>query len=204
MDTDEFTSAAQALAADGWYVLPQLLEPEQIRALREECAALDAAGAFRRARTGLERTASALRTDRTHWLDPAALTAPQRAFAERMRALRLALNRHLMLGLVDCEAHYAVYPAGGGYARHRDCARYSEARVVSAVLYLNDDWQAQQGGALRLYLADGAHQDIQPVAGALALFLSAQFEHEVLPPTRPRMSIACWLRQQQLPEEPTC
>jgi SM-20-related protein len=27
------------------------------------------------------------------------------------------------------------------------------------------------------------------------LFLSAQFEHEVLPATRDRMSIACWMKQ---------
>jgi SM-20-related protein len=204
MHTDEFTSAALALASDGWCVLPQLLEPEQTDALRRECTALDAAGVFRRARTGLERTASTLRTDRTHWLDPDALTAPQRVFAERMHALRIALNRSLMLGLVDCEAHYAVYPPGGGYARHRDCVRYSEARVVSAVYYLNDDWLLQHGGALRLYLPGGAHHDIVPAGGSLALFLSAQFEHEVLPAARPRMSIACWLRQQQPPEEPTC
>lgn len=203
MYRDEFSAAARALAADGWCVLPHLLAPEETRALREECTALDAAGAFRPARTGLERTASTLRTDRTHWLDPGALTAPQRVFAARMHALQVSLNRSLMLGLVDCEAHYAVYPPGGGYARHRDCLRYSEARVLSAVLYLNDDWQPQHGGALRLYLADGTHQDILPAGGSLALFLSAQFEHEVLPPTRPRVSIACWLRQQQAPEEPT-
>ncbi|MEO7071465.1 MAG: 2OG-Fe(II) oxygenase [Rhodanobacter sp.] len=201
---DDFTPAAQALAADGWCVLPQLLPPEQTAVLRAECAALDAAHAFRRARTGLERTASMLRTDRTHWFAPDALSAPQRAYLRRLNALRIALNRNLMLGLVDCEAHYAVYPVGGGYARHRDCMHYSEARVVSAVYYLNEDWQPDDGGALRLYLPDGAHHDIVPTGGTLALFLSAQFEHEVLPAKRERTSIACWLRQRQAPEQPTC
>jgi SM-20-related protein len=105
------------------------------------------------------------------------------------------LNRELMLGLVECESHYAVYPPGAGYTRHLDRLRDSDARVVSAVFYLNEAWRAADGGALRLYLADGSSRDILPHAGTLLLFLSAQFEHEVLPATRERMSIACWMRQ---------
>ena len=142
----------------------------------------------------MERTASSLRTDCTHWFVPDALTAPQQMFAQRMDALRIALNRRLMLGLVDSEAHYAAFAPGNGYARHRDCLRYSDARVVSAVFYLNPVWRDSDGGALRLYLPDTC-EDIAPTSGTLALFLSAQFEHEVLPPARTRFSIACWLRQ---------
>ncbi|WP_408434238.1 2OG-Fe(II) oxygenase [Paraburkholderia fungorum] len=48
---------------------------------------------------------------------------------------------------------------------------------------------------MRLYLADQTYHDVFPRAGTLLLFLSAQFEHEVLPATRDRMSIACWMRQ---------
>ena len=44
-------------------------------------------------------------------------------------------------------------------------------------------------------LPDGSTHDILPVFGRLALFLSADFEHEVLAPARPRMSIAGWFRQ---------
>lgn len=89
-------------------------------------------------------------------------------------------------------------PPGAGYARHLDRLRDTDARVVSAVFYLNDSWQETEGGALRLYLDDGAHRDIYPHAGSLLLFLSAQFEHEVLPATRNRMSIACWIQQRAL------
>jgi SM-20-related protein len=73
--------------------------------------------------------------------------------------------------------------------------RDSDARVISAVYYLNENWREADGGALRLYLDDGAARDIYPHAGSLLLFLSARFEHEVLPATRDRMSIASWLRQ---------
>ncbi|MDQ6647670.1 MAG: 2OG-Fe(II) oxygenase, partial [Pseudomonadota bacterium] len=85
-----------------------------------------------------------------------------------------------------------------GYARHLDRLRDNDARVISAVFYLNDDWLDSQGGALRLYLPNGSTRDIYPRAGSLLLFLSARFEHEVLPATRDRLSIACWMRQRAL------
>lgn len=197
--TGEFAAAADALAGVGWCELSSFLPAAMQDALRRECAALDAAQAFRPARVGLERTATRLRTDRTHWFEPGHLTSPQRAFVARLDTLRMALNRQLLLGLIDGEAHYAMYPPGGGYARHRDCLHASDARVISAVYYLNAHWDAADGGALRLYLPANAHHDILPQGGKLVLFLSAQFEHEVLATSRTRMSIACWLRQQALP-----
>ena len=194
----EFSTATSALADDGWCVLPGLLPLAQTRALADECAAMHDAKRLLPARVGAGRTASSLRGDSTHWFPTVAMSAPQQAFADRMEALRVALSRELMLGLVDCESHYAVYRPGAGYARHLDCLRDNDARVVSAVFYLNDTWQEADGGALRLYLADGSHRDIYPHAGNLLLFLSAQFEHEVLPATRDRMSVACWMRQRAI------
>ncbi|MET0331928.1 MAG: 2OG-Fe(II) oxygenase [Dyella sp.] len=187
--------AAHALANEGWCTLTDFLPAEPTRALADECLALQYAHQLRPARVGAAHVSTAMRGDQTHWFEPTALSEPQRVFAARIDALRCALNQRLMLGLVDSEAHYAVYPPGAGYARHLDCLRGSDARVLSTVFYLNTDWHEHEGGALRLYLADGSHRDIYPRAGTLAMFLSAQFEHEVLPATRARTSIACWLRQ---------
>ncbi|MGH8157372.1 MAG: 2OG-Fe(II) oxygenase [Rhodanobacter sp.] len=195
---DEFHAIATALATDGWCVVPDLLSPVQTQALAIECRAMREARQLTPARVGTTRTATPLRGDSTHWFEAGAMSAPQQAFAERIDALRVALNRELMLGLVECESHYAVYPPGAGYTRHLDRLRDSDARVVSAVFYLNEGWQEADGGALRLYLGDGSHRDIHPHAGSLLLFLSAEFEHEVLPATRDRMSIACWMRQRSL------
>lgn len=198
-DASLFRTAADALAGDGWCMLTELLTPAQTRALADECMSLYAARQLAPARVvGAAHAATELRGDRTQWFDPAAASPPQRAFVARLDALRMALNRELMLGLVKCEAHYAVYPPDARYARHLDRLRDSDARVVSAVFYLNEGWQEADGGALRLYLEDGAHRDIHPHAGTLLLFLSARFEHEVLPATRERLSIACWMRQRPL------
>jgi len=112
--------------------------------------------------------------------------------------LREQLDRELFLGLRELEAHYALYPPGARYARHRDRFRDDDARVLSAVLYLNDDWNEADGGALRLYFDTGVstpYRDIAPHAGTLVLFLSAEFDHEVLPATRERLSVAAWFRR---------
>ncbi|MEO8780215.1 MAG: 2OG-Fe(II) oxygenase [Rhodanobacter sp.] len=195
--THEFHAAADALATDGWCLLPDLMTRAQTQALASECAAMHDAKLLLPARTGAARSASPLRGDSTHWFATGAMSAPQQMFTERIDALRLALNRELMLSLVECEAHYAVYRPGAGYARHLDRLRDNDARVISAVFYLNSDWHEEDGGALRLHLDAGPPHDIYPQAGVLALFLSARFEHEVLPARRDRMSIACWLRQRQ-------
>jgi SM-20-related protein len=193
--SDEFGTATASLAADGWCVLHGLMSPAETLALTNECVAMHDAQQLTPARVGADRDHTLLRGDSTRWFESDALSAPQQAFADRIEVLRIELSRSLMLGLVDSESHYAVYEPGAGYARHLDQLRDNDARVVSAVFYLNDAWQEVEGGALRLHLADQSHRDIYPHAGTLLLFLSAQFEHEVLPATRNRMSIACWMRQ---------
>ncbi|WP_266172161.1 2OG-Fe(II) oxygenase [Dyella subtropica] len=191
----EFDMATNTLATDGWCVVSNLLSLAQTQALATECMAMHDAQLLTPARVGADRTATRLRGDSTCWFLPEALSEPQQAFADRIDVLRIALNRDLLLGLVDSESHYAVYEPGAAYARHLDRLRDNDARVVSAVFYLNDAWQDAEGGALRLYLTDQSHRDVYPRAGTLLLFLSSQFEHEVLPATRDRMSIACWMRQ---------
>ncbi|MGY3040884.1 SM-20-related protein [Rhodanobacter sp. TND4EL1] len=191
----DFCATANALAADGWCTLSGLLDEALVLALASECAAMHDAWQLLPARTGNSRMASELRGDATHWFASTAASDPQQAFTDRMDELRVALGRELMLSLVECESHYAVYRPGARYARHLDRLRGSDTRVVSCVFYLNRNWLDTDGGALRLYLEDGTHRDIQPNAGTLLLFLSGRFEHEVLPATRDRMSIASWMRQ---------
>jgi SM-20-related protein len=191
----EFDIATTALAGNGWCVVPNFLSQSQTQALSSECIDMHDARLLMPARVGADSAATLLRGDSTHWFEPEALSTRQLAFADRIEALRITLNRDLFLGLVDSESHYAVYRPGAGYARHLDCLRNNDRRVISAVFYLNEGWQDAEGGALRLYLADRSYHDIFPRAGTLLLFLSAQFEHEVLPATRDRMSIACWMRQ---------
>ena len=112
-----------------------------------------------------------------------------------MDTLRGELNRQLFLGLEDFECHFALYEPGAFYQKHVDRFRDDDRRAVSAVLYLNEEWLAEQGGALRLYPEGVEPRDVLPQLGTLAVFLSANLPHEVLPATRERLSLTGWFRR---------
>ena len=90
---------------------------------------------------GAARLEPALRGDRIAWLADEPRDAAEAAAFALFEALRITCNRKLMLGLFEFEGHYALYPPGARYARHRDRFRDDDARVLSCVLYLNDGWR---------------------------------------------------------------
>lgn len=185
------------LAEQGWALqplfAPQLLTLE----LAEECRKRAARGALAPAAVGRgaqQQIREGLRGDHIQWLESGQAAACDQ-YLQLMDELRQALNQGLYLGLEDYESHFALYPPGAFYQKHVDRFRDDDRRAVSAVLYLNPDWQAEQGGALRLYLPDGSHRDVLPQAGSLLLFLSADMPHEVLPASRERLSLTGWFRR---------
>jgi SM-20-related protein len=192
---------ADAIRRDGYAVVQDFLGSRAIDALAGECRALRDCAQLQPAavgHAGPRHVDPNIRGDLTHWFDAAALSSAQQRFWKRMDTLRQSLNRELLLGLNEFEAHYAVYPPGARYARHRDRFRDDDARVLSSVLYLNRDWCEADGGALRLHFDANAptrYLDIHPRDGTLVLFLSADFEHEVLPARRARLSVAGWFRR---------
>jgi SM-20-related protein len=184
------------LTFDGLSVRDQFLAPSQIRALAD-CARLRRArGDFDAARIGdgpnLQRRQD-IRGDSTCWIT-APLRPAEQALLGELERLRLELNRQSLLGLFELELHYAWYPPGTGYERHVDQPQGRMQRLVSLVLYLNEDWTPEAGGELRIFdVADG-HRDIAPVAGRLVCFLTPGREHAVLPTQRDRLSVSGWFR----------
>ena len=178
-------------------VLPDAI----VAALRERVRSLDAEHALHPAAVGRGEARGRradVRGDRIRWLDTRPHDAAEAAAFALLDALRFACNRSLMAGLVEFEGHYALYPTGASYARHRDRFRDDDTRVLSCVLYLNDDWRRDDGGALRLYVEDGRAIDVWPEAGTLVAFLSERFDHEVLPARRPRLALTGWFRRRPL------
>ena len=112
-----------------------------------------------------------------------------------METLRIALNRELFLGLDEYESHFAFYAPGASYMQHRDRFRDDDSRTVSVIVYLNADWLPEHGGALRLHPEGLSTRDISPVGSRIAVFLSADMLHEVLPATRDRLSLTGWFRR---------
>jgi SM-20-related protein len=189
-----------AIANEGCAVEADFLPQAMVAALADEAHARDAAGEFNAA--GVGRGAahvrrSDVRGDRILWLDQNVASSSQQPFWQALDALRLALNETLLLGLFSFEGHYALYPPGSYYRRHRDQFRgagSSDIRVISCAMYLNENWALADGGALRIY-DDERVRDVLPVAGTLVCFMSDRFEHEVLPATRERLALTGWFRR---------
>jgi SM-20-related protein len=187
---------ADRIGDHGWAVTPGFIAREAVETLRSVVLERAARGEFRPAAVGAgpRRAVRAdIRGDRICWVHAPESPAEERLLQE-FDALRLALNRVLQLGLFEFECHYALYPAGAGYARHIDQLIAGAARRVSIVLYLNADWNRADGGALRLYRDAAEPVEILPRGGTLVTFLSERFEHEVLPTQRERLSLTGWLR----------
>jgi SM-20-related protein len=187
---------ADALAGPGFAVLAGFLAPAAVRGVAAALHGRFAAGEFRAAAVGLGSTSAVrpeVRGDQICWLevtDEPAAPAEVAAIA-LLEALRVGLNRELMLGLETRELHYASYGAGRGYVRHLDRSPRGVERVVTVVLYLNEAWCGDDGGEL-VIAADDGDRVIAPVGGTLVVFSSARLEHEVRVSRRERLSLTGW------------
>jgi SM-20-related protein len=195
--------AAAAIAADlearSWAVAPGFLDSATCATIATEIRALASAGTLTPAGVGRGQSWQVrpeVRADRIHWIDwqhQGSLTAAQLDVWTHLDALRLSLNRTLLLGLRGFEGHVTSYPPGAAYGRHVDNFRGTSGRLVSCVIYLNPGWHPEEGGQLRIYNPSGSlAAEILPTEGTLACFLSAEVEHEVRPATRERLSITGW------------
>lgn len=190
------------LVDTGWVVLPGFMPLEWVCRLRGKAEIQWEAGEFHAAGIGRgddQNVDDMIRGDQIRWLESsdAGVLAEYLAF---MEDLRLGLNRMLFLGLFEFEVQFAVYQPGTFYRRHLDNFRGTSARIVTAILYLNEDWQEADGGQLRIYTdgtAGGPYVDVLPEAGTLLVFLSERFWHEVRPANRERFSLTGWLRARE-------
>ncbi|TYZ58936.1 hypothetical protein PybrP1_010791 [[Pythium] brassicae (nom. inval.)] len=71
--------------------------------------------------------------------------------------------------------------AGSKYPKHCDNSGLPDQRKVTMVYYLNPEWEASQGGELRIYSKHNGVVVVPPVADTLAMFWSDQIVHDVLP-----------------------
>ncbi|CAJ1395020.1 unnamed protein product [Effrenium voratum] len=84
-----------------------------------------------------------------------------------------------------------------GYLRHLDNVRQQGhcGRILTTILYLNDDWREADGGAIRLFEASPPLQvraELLPEGNRLLCFWADEVPHEVLPPKRDRFACTFW------------
>jgi len=136
-----------------------------------------------------------IRGDYIKWVDKNAAPEAMKVYLERLGNLIRCLNESLFLSLKDFEVHLTIYPEGSYYKKHLDQFNRDDHRKISVICYLNKEWQESDGGQLRMHLPDKA-LEVLPLAGRMVCFRSDQIEHEVLPATRPRLSLTGWILDQ--------
>lgn len=196
---EDLAAAIERLSEDGFAVIDDFVPPALVRRLAERLDNLQAADALATAglgREGERQVDRSIRRAAIRWLDASdAAEADLLALAE---TIRIAINGRLFLGLFHFECNFISYPVGGFYRRHLDSLAGARNRVISFTTYLDPDWQAEDGGALRIWRAPDdvgpPALDVLPRAGRVALMLSEEIPHEVLPTNRPRRAIAGWWR----------
>ena len=190
-----FATLIDDLCNKGYAICENFLPAETIFSLASEAKQRQANGELVAAKTGKNSKVlnQEIRGDATLWLEESDSNTSIQAYFSQMHALKKAINQTLFMNLHELETHFAIYPIGGAYQKHLDQFANSEnTRQISSILYLNENWQADDGGELRLYLNKN-YIDILPMSGKLVLFLSAKFWHEVRPAKRHRISLTGWL-----------
>lgn len=184
-----------------YVVVDGFVDEEFRKALLEEQIGLVGQGKFRHAaigKGGQKQVRTEIRSDEVLWMDADELSPLQTVYWEKIEEIRKVLNQRCFLGLRSFEGHFARYPIGSFYKKHLDQFHTVPHRVVTVILYLNDAWTSEDGGALRMYLPqeDGSEriEDVLPLGGRLVVFLSGEIPHEVLPTKKERISITGWLR----------
>lgn len=190
------------LCQHGFSIQPNFLPPSLAEELRLSAEAFRQADYFQKAGVGVNQQFTidtGVRSDFICWLKRDSESQAVQAYFEHMDQLQESINRHLFLGIVGFEAHFAIYPPGSHYRRHVDQFQDQDTRIVSAVLYLNPDWQESFGGSLKLYAKEGDQclAQLLPRFNTLVCFLS-DTPHEVLTAHQRRYSITGWFHRRHL------
>jgi SM-20-related protein len=184
------------LASTGYVVIDDLLNLEDAQKIKNRLLQLKGEDEFKKSGIGkaaMLQVNESIRGDFIRWIESDDLHPSLAVYYQLIAALMAYSNRHLYLNLKDIESHYTYYPAGNGYLKHRDRFRDKPHRVLSLVYYLNDNWQAGDGGELEVYNNSNKKlHTIEPTMNRLVLFKSEMI-HAVLPSIKARYSLTTWL-----------
>lgn len=135
-----------------------------------------------------------MRGDQIYWMDKSHDNIYEQEFLQLAEDFIERLNSTCYTGINGYEFHYAVYPEGSFYKRHRDQFKNDNNRKYSLINYLNDNWQETDGGQLMVY-QDQSVQAVSPQSQTAVFFKSDELEHEVSLANRQRMSVTGWLKR---------
>ncbi len=175
---------------DGFIVIDDVYSQTALLALQAESGFID----YRDAKLteGVRKTD--IRGDRIRWITKDFFAGYY--YLQSINELAHLFNRTLFAGIRHSEAHYACYPPRFGYKWHSDNPVGRDERVVSAVFYLNDEWEDADGGQLSIIDSHNQPHQLLPKANRLVIF-DSNLQHQVEIAHRQRYSIATWLRSDE-------
>lgn len=196
-------AALNTLADEGWLVLDRVIADLLYRNLKKEALKRKQQGLFKDSGIGRQQSFQVekkIRGDQICWLEDKETPTISQWF-EVTQQLQQELNENLFLNINDFECHWAIYPPGQGYDQHLDQHRTGQAqseRIISLILYLNEDWPADGGGELLIYDNHHIRTEIRPEGGRLVLMRSDLIPHAVRPAQQERWSLTGWFRRRTI------
>lgn len=186
------------LALNHWLIIDDFLKGNEVEGLVEDINFWQEEEAFKQAGVGkliTHQVDKSYRRDKIKWIEPGNCKPNTQKMVYSIQALMHQFKEAYFLPLKDFECHYAIYNIGDFYKKHSDQFNAHTHRILSVVLYLNNDWKVGDGGELVLYLPNQREKIIEPKGGRLAIFKS-EIVHEVLPAKSNRKSITGWMKDQ--------
>lgn len=186
-----------AFAAEGLLIIDNFLEDSIVREALAEAKHWQAQEAFKQAGIGkLDKhlIQENYRSDKIKWINPQACLPATKAYLTILEGMMQQISREFFLSLKDYECMYAIYPEGSFYKKHKDQFEQQAHRIVSVVLYMNENWTEAFGGQLIIDKEEGT-QVVNPIFNRLVFFKS-ELWHEVVPCHAERFSITGWMKDQ--------
>lgn len=181
----------------GFHIIENFLDKTHYHALRFQIQEMLNCDLFKNAKIGLKLNSklhTAIRSDKIHWLDENSTDPAIQAYLTQINILAQTLNRSLFLGLNEFETHFAAYQPGAFYKKHVDQFSETKNRKISCVYYLNNHWQEQFGGELKLYNQDDQLIKTMFPKGNQFICFDSELPHEVCLTHQPRYSITGWMK----------
>ena len=189
----------ESLGEQGWVELTEAFSRRQCQQLLATLEERYVDGRFREARIGQgsnEVLRADIRSDTIEWIEKDDPQISVQTWLKEVDELRCLLNEAFFLSTETYECHFSCYEIGGAYQKHYDRIRGKSTRVLSIILFLNENWQDEDDGRLLIYESKDPKKlaaTIKPELGTLLIFDSDKIPHEVQVTKRRRLSLTGWL-----------
>ena len=215
-DVADFVYAAKHMLEYNYCVVDGFHDLSACRLMRDELRAMSAADQMSPGKLGdpagglVDPSDTSWRSDMMVWLEGTEPCVTHcgtymrdrlDVFVQKLAAIvEMGSPRHTWHVQRRSKMMCTLYPGSGThYVKHYDNPHRANKRVLTAILYLNEDWTPEDGGCVRLGAPDQAMEDstrfvsIAPLMGRALFFWSDnRCPHEVAPAWSNRYAVTVW------------